>query len=197
MQREDLVTGRVQSGGRAPAEGDLRLVQDFVNTVDREHGVELFDGPRGLSDWLAHRDLPGAGDPLDDRDVRRAVELREALRAILLANNDGPDAPEAYDVLSAVGRRGRLVAAFAPSGAALEPQAGGVDAALGRVVAVTFAAMVDGRWARLKACPRDVCGWVFHDRSTANRGTWCSMRICGNRVKANAYYRRRTRGSRQ
>jgi predicted RNA-binding Zn ribbon-like protein len=53
--------------------------------------------------------------------------------------------------------------------------------------------MLDGRWARLKACPRDVCGWVFHDRSTANRGTWCSMRICGNRVKANAYYRRRTR----
>jgi predicted RNA-binding Zn ribbon-like protein len=62
------------------------------------------------------------------------------------------------------------------------------------VRAVAFAAMLDGRWERLKACPRDVCGWAFLDRSHANRGTWCSMRVCGNRVKAGAYYRRRTRG---
>jgi len=194
MLREDLVSGRVQSGGREPAEDDLRLVQDFVNTLDRENGVELFDEPRGLSDWLAHRGLPGAGERLAARDLARALELREALRAVLLANNGGEEAPEAYEALGAAGRRARLTAVFTPSGPALEPGARGVDAALGRVVAVAFAAMLDGRWARLKACPREVCGWVFYDRSTANRGTWCSMRICGQRVKANAYYRRRTRG---
>jgi len=190
MERADLIEGAVQSGGRPPAEGDLRLVQDFVNTLDREHHNELFDGPEGLAAWLEHRGFDAGG--LRQADVARALELREALRALLLANNGGPDASGAAAVLEAAARRARLAPVFAP--AALEPAAGGVDGALGRVLAVAFAAMLDGRWARLKACPRDVCGWVFLDRSHANRGTWCSMRVCGNRVKAGAYYRRRTRG---
>jgi len=181
----------VQSGGRPPADGELRLVQDFVNTLDREHHNELFDGPAGLEAWLAHRGFYGGR--LDQTDVEHAVAVREALRALLLANNGGPPAPEAYGVLEDAGRRARLEAAFSSVGASLVPAADGLDGAIGRVVATAFAAMLDGRWARLKACPRDVCGWVFLDRSHANRGTWCSMRVCGNRVKAGAYYRRRTR----
>src|SRR5215208_7972383 len=118
MEREDLLTGRVQSGGREPAEGDLRLVQDFVNTVDREHGVELFDGPRGLADWLRHRDLPGGAGALTPRDVRRVLDVREALRALLLANNGGPQEPGAHGVLTAAARRARLEAAFAAAGPA-------------------------------------------------------------------------------
>ena len=190
MQRADLVTGAAQSGGRPPADGDLRLVQDFVNTLDREHGNDLLDGTDGLAAWLEHRGL--GADGLRPLDVARAVEVREALRALLLANNGGPAAPEAHAVLEDAARRAGLAPVFAE--AALVPAAGGVDGALGRVLAVVFAAMLDGRWQRLKACPRDVCGWAFFDRSHANRGTWCSMKVCGNRVKAGAYYRRRTRG---
>ena len=190
MHRADLVTGAAQSGGRPPADGDLRLVQDFVNTLDREHGNDLLDGTDGLAAWLEHRGLDADG--LRPRDVARAVEVREALRALLLANNGGPAAPEAHAVLEDAARRAGLAPVFGE--AALVPAAGGVDGALGRVLAVVFAAMLDGRWQRLKACPRDVCGWAFFDRSHANRGTWCSMKVCGNRVKAGAYYRRRTRG---
>src|SRR5215212_2639186 len=187
MNRQDLVEGRAQSGGRAPGEGELRLVQDFVNTVDRENGVELFDGPDGLAMWLGHRGFEHGG--VEQADVERARTLREALRAILLANNGGPDPRGAYETLADVAREARLAPVF--DDPRLEPAADGVDAVLGRVVAAAFRAMLDGRWERLKACPRDVCGWVFHDRSPAHRGTWCSMRVCGNRVKANAYYRRR------
>ena len=191
VERADLVTGAVQSGGRPPAEGDLRLVQDFVNTLDREHHNDLFDGPEGLAAWLEHRGFE-VGE-LRDAGVARAVEAREALRALLLANNGGPEPTGAHTVLEAAARRARLEPSFGP--AALVPAADGLDDAIGRVLAVAFAAMLDGRWERLKACPRDVCGWVFLDRSHANRGTWCSMRVCGNRVKAGAYYRRRTRGA--
>ena len=190
MHRADLVVGAAQSGGRPPADGDLRLVQDFVNTLDREHGNDLLDGTDGLAAWLEHRGFDA--DVLRPPDVARAVEVREALRALLLANNGGPAAPEAHAVLEDAARRAGLAPVFAE--AALVPAAGGVDGALGRVLAVVFAAMLDGRWQRLKACPRDVCGWAFFDRSHANRGTWCSMKVCGNRVKAGAYYRRRTRG---
>jgi predicted RNA-binding Zn ribbon-like protein len=187
MDLQDLVEGRAQSGGREPAEDDLRLVQDFVNTLDRENGVELLDGTDGLAMWLDYRGL--AHGHLDGTDVARAVELREALRGVLLANNGGPDPDGAYETLNAFARRAGLAPVFEQR--RLEPSASGLDAAFGTILAVAFAAMLDGRWERLKACPRDVCGWVFHDRSPANRGTWCSMRVCGNRVKASAYYRRR------
>jgi predicted RNA-binding Zn ribbon-like protein len=188
MEREALIAATVQPGGRAPATGGLRLVQDFVNTVDREHGPDLLELDSGLREWLDHRRLaPGA--VVDDASVACSLELREALRALLLANNGEPEAPGARDVLDAAGRRAGLEARFA--GPALEPSAGGVDGALGRVVAAAFAAMLDGSWARLKACPRDVCGWAFYDRSTNGSATWCSMRVCGGRVKAGAYYRRR------
>jgi predicted RNA-binding Zn ribbon-like protein len=191
VRREDLLTGVAQPGDRAPAPPHLRLVQDLVNTVDREHVVEALDGPQGLGEWLALRDLaPGAR--VTDRDLRRALELREALRSLLLANNGEPDDPAARAVLAAVARRGGLQADFGPGAtAALVPSRDGVDGALAAIVAVAFTAIVDGSWARLKACPRDVCRWAFYDRSPANRATWCSMQVCGNRVKAGTYYRRR------
>jgi predicted RNA-binding Zn ribbon-like protein len=190
MEREALIAASVQPGGRAPASGGLRLVQDFVNTIDREHGPDLLDEPGGLGDWLDRRELAD-GAPVDADGVARALELREALRALLLANNGEPEAPGARAVLDAAGRRAGLEVAFGTDPPALAPAAGGLDGALGTIVAAAFAAMLDGSWTRLKACPRDVCGWAFYDRSTNGSATWCSMRVCGGRVKAGAYYRRR------
>jgi predicted RNA-binding Zn ribbon-like protein len=163
-------------------------VQAFVNTVDREHGPDLLDDDTGLAEWLERRMLPAALRP---GDRERALEVREALRALLLANNGEPRDPAAQDVLERAARCAKLETAFPPDGATLVPRAEGIDAALGRIIAAAFTAMVDGSWVRLKACPREVCGWAFYDRSTNSSATWCSMRVCGGRVKAGAYYRRR------
>jgi predicted RNA-binding Zn ribbon-like protein len=188
VEREALLSGLVHPGGREPAPGGLRLVQAFVNTVDREHGPDLLDDPLGLEEWLDRHLMPA---PVGEAELARAREVREALRALLLANNGEPYDPGAQAVLERASRRSRLEAAFPPDGAALVPRAEGVDAALGRILAAAFAAMLDGSWKRLKACPREVCGWAFYDRSTNASATWCSMRVCGGRVKAGAYYRRR------
>ena len=188
MEREALLSGLVHPGDREPAPGSLALVQAFVNTVDREHGPDLLDDAQGLEDWLERRMMPARAEP---DDLARARELREALRALLLANNGEPRDPHAQDILENAARRAKLEPAFPPDGAHLVPKAEGVDAALGRILAAAFAAMLDGSWTRLKACPREVCGWAFYDRSTNASATWCSMRVCGGRVKAGAYYRRR------
>jgi predicted RNA-binding Zn ribbon-like protein len=193
VQREALIDATVQPGGRSPATGELRLVQDFVNTVDREHGPDLLDDPAALRQWLDLRSLaPGAA--IGRAEAEAARELREALRALLLSNNGEPEAPGARAALEAAGRRGMLEAAFAPDVPRLVARANGIDGALATVVAAAFAAMLDGSWTRLKACPRDVCGWAFYDRSTNASATWCSMRVCGGRVKAGTYYRRRRAG---
>src|SRR5215208_2253448 len=176
MERDALLSGTVHPGGREPAPGRLALVQMLVNTVDREHGPDLLADLAGLRDWLAAR------------------ELREALRALMHANNGAPEEPGARGVLEAAAARAELRATLPLEGPELVPARGGVDGALGRVVAAAFAAMLDGSWARLKACPRDVCGWAFYDRSSNASATWCSMSVCGGRVKAGAYYRRRRSG---
>jgi predicted RNA-binding Zn ribbon-like protein len=71
------------------------------------------------------------------------------------------------------------------------PVSPGVDGALGTPVAAAVVAMWDGTWSRLKACPRDCCHSAFYDRSFSGSATGCSMAVCGGRVKANTYYRRR------
>jgi predicted RNA-binding Zn ribbon-like protein len=181
----------VHPGGREPAPASLALVQSLVNTVDREHGPDLFDDAGGLRDWLDARGLLEPEQQPGEEDLAAARELREALRALLLANNGEPDDPSARVVLEAAAARAELRPGFPPEGPELVPARGGLDGALGRVVAAAFAAMLDGSWPRLKACPREHCGWAFFDRSSNASATWCSMSVCGGRVKSGAYYRRR------
>lgn len=194
MERDALLSGTVQPGGREPAPGPLALVQMLVNTVDREHGPDLLEEVAGLTDWLDVRGLLEPGVIPNAQELEAARDLREALRSMLHANNGAPEDPGARAVLEAVAARAELRPTFPSEGPELVPGRGGVDGALGRVVAATFAAMLDGSWARLKACPREVCGWAFYDRSSNASATWCSMAVCGGRVKAGAYYRRRRAG---
>jgi predicted RNA-binding Zn ribbon-like protein len=69
----------------------------------------------------------------------------------------------------------------------LEATAPGVAGALGTLVGIVYTAMADGTWPRLKACQRDVCGWLFYDRSRNHSARWCQMAVCGNRTKTRAY----------
>jgi len=193
VERAALIEGSVQPGGRAPAPGRLALVQAFVNTVDREHGPDLLAEPAGLAAWLAHRGLGGPGLTVGPRDLREAVALREALRALLWENaGHGEAGPEAAAALERAARRGGVALRVAPGGrAALAPERDGVAGALGAVAAAAGEAMLVGEWPRLKACPGERCGWAFHDASPNRSATWCSMDVCGARAKARAYHRRR------
>jgi predicted RNA-binding Zn ribbon-like protein len=149
----------------------LRQVQLLVNSADVENGLDW------LPDWLAER---GAGAQLE-----RARELRDALRALVLANNGFPLEQEALRVVNdaAAGLSLRL---DAERNVHIESGGDALDA----VVAVVLGAMLDGTWGRLKACRN--CHWSFYDRSPNRSATWCSMQLCGNRTKTRAYRRRKS-----
>ena len=171
-------------GDRAPAPGPLRLVQRFVNSADRENEREELESPAALERLLGELGIADAGAaPLTEADLRRALEVREALRELLLANNGGSVGAEALRTLESASRAAQLALRVEPLASRLEPQAPGIDGALGRVLAVVHAAMVDGSWKRLKTCPREVCFWVFYDRSKNLSSRWCAMSVCGNRTK--------------
>jgi predicted RNA-binding Zn ribbon-like protein len=44
---------------------------------------------------------------------------------------------------------------------------------------------------RVKRCARQGCDWLFVDQSKNHSRRWCSMSLCGSRVKARRYYRRK------
>lgn len=174
-----------------PSSG-LQLVIDFVNTLDVESGTDAIAGPAALTTWLVARGLLGAaGGRLGAPELARAVELREALRAAMLAHNDRSPSPGAAAVLEQVSERGRLSVTFGDDGSVLiEPRTTGFDGALaGLLVPVSEAAM-HGTWQRVKACRADGCRWAFYDHSRNRSGRWCDMAVCGNRTKVKAYRKR-------
>lgn len=192
MAHPEIMAGVRQPGGRAPAPQSLRLVQQFVNSVDREHGPDLFADPAGLARWLADRGLLSPGATVSELEWRQAIEMREGLRALALHNNGVALDADAIARLNAAARSADLLVRFDDAGdAVLRPVRAGVDGALAHLLGDVARAMGDGTWARLKACPNDVCHWAFYDHSRNGSGTWCSMRICGNRTKGRAYRRRR------
>jgi predicted RNA-binding Zn ribbon-like protein len=167
---------------RPPAPGRLRLVQRFVNTVDHEHGREALHSPQRLKALLVELGLLSAGAAVTAADLRDAHELREALRALALANNG---------VKTDVVLEAELVASVGAGRATLESPAGGIEGAFAGLVGIVYTAVADGTWPRLKACRRDVCGWLFYDRSRNRSARWCQMAVCGNRTKTRAYRARR------
>ena len=58
-----------------------------MNSVDLEYGDEELSSPEALGAWFAERQLMPAGEPVSEGDLRRAIEVREGLRALLPANN--------------------------------------------------------------------------------------------------------------
>jgi len=182
-----------QPAGRPPAPGRLAYVQAFLNTfwdLDRDGGGERWPSPAAYSAWLGARGFAGSAS---HADLERAIALREALRTLCLGHHDGSDAPAALAVLDGIARAVAPAAALTPSlrTGTLEPAGNGPDAACALALAIVFAARADGSFARLKACPHAHCGWAFYDGSRNRSGQWCSMRICGNRTKGEAFRRRR------
>lgn len=185
----------LEPGTRPPAPEPVRLIQRFLNSADIESGDETFDGPAGVRRWLASVGLPGSRRPLSDADVARIVELREAIRDVLEGWTHGapPAAAMRRFDLAAGGLPLRVRAtadgiSLVPSGAA------GVAAALGGIVGVLAEAAADGTLDRLKVCANDVCRWAYWDGSRNRSGRWCTMAVCGNRIKSRAF-RRRSRPS--
>jgi len=177
-----------------PAPGELELVRAFVNTWNADDGSEDVPGPAELRAWLAEHELIAPGARVTAAEHRQAIEVREALRALLLQNAGLEVGPEAGAALDAAARRARLGVRFAPDGAVrTEAEAGGVAGALGRLLAIVAAAQEAGTWTRMKACLADDCQWGFYDLSRNRSAVWCDMRVCGNRQKVRSYRERHHR----
>ena len=176
-------------GTRGELPANASLIVSFLNTYEREYDRETLDSPAALTAFYCDAGLAKVRRT-DDEDVTRAVELREAIRDLVIAKGDDGSAPAAVKRLDRLSRRGTLTVSFRDGSAAMEPAAAGADAAIARIALTIRDAMVDGTWERIKVCAADDCRWAFYDRSRNRSRAWCEMQDCGNRAKVRAFRER-------
>lgn len=170
------------------APGQLRAVHAFAKTAE---GGEQLSSPAALSDWLVLWGLPTTPADIGQAELERAIEVRQALRTLMAANNGGAkDAAAAAaarldEIVSRSRFRLRFGAGAMPRFESVEQ---GFDGALTHFLHVV-ATNRKGTWRRLKICPGEDCDKVFYDLSRTICTKWCSVR-CGNKLSAREYRRR-------
>jgi predicted RNA-binding Zn ribbon-like protein len=191
-----------------------QLALDFLNTRPVQNGepMELLPDLSALLRWFQAAELLSARDVANlqqkweksaqaQRTVEDVRELREKLRKEILAWEGGgavhhSTVDELNRLMADYPMRTKLKTSGSASATELwfEPrQPEDLFAPLANSTAALFA-NVDRR--RVRKC--DQC--VLHFEDTSKKGTrrWCSMQLCGNRLKVAAYAaRQRMRAHRQ
>jgi predicted RNA-binding Zn ribbon-like protein len=170
------------------APGALETVRDFVNTVEIDQVTDPLGPDDSLAAWCERTGLCRQADDTILADLRK---FREALRGVLEANAGDGEAAERWQALEPYIARTGYGLCISPAGTpALRPLGEGADAVIAAVLGIAYDAIAQGTWSRLKACRKHSCRWAFYDESKNGSAAWCSMRVCGNRAKAE---RRRAR----
>ena len=157
----DLVAWLEQAGLVPPA---------VARQMRKRSGKELdlvAERARALREWFRAFVRTHAGEPLDAEVTGQLQSLNR-----LLARDDG------YRQLER-GPRWRRERRWRAPEALLQPLAD----AMGDLVCEADFRLVRG-------CERPGCTMWFLDTSKGHRRRWCSMAVCGNRVKASAHRRR-------
>ena len=175
-----------------PAPGDLVVLQRFLNLHEHDaEGVEHDPPLEMVRTYLVDGGLLSPKERFTETERETYLELRRALRALILTNEGEPLSPADAQVIDRLGVEAELHPHFhAERAPTLEPRGEGVAAAFGQIVAIAFVAAFDGTFAHLKTCASEDCRAVFFDRSKNHSGRWCSMEICGNRAKVRAWRER-------
>ncbi len=172
-----------------PARPALERLIDFVNTNDVQESRDRLRDPEQARSWLVAEGFEVG--KLGHDDWVAIIGFREGVRAAAAANNGYDlDADAVAALRAAIDRLGFTVRATAEAGlqvASTSP----TGRALAPLVGALMAAQADGSWARVKACARDSCRWLFYDTTRNHSRTWCTSTTCGSREKARRAYRRR------
>ncbi|MEV6367131.1 CGNR zinc finger domain-containing protein [Micromonospora musae] len=163
-------------------EADEVLLLDLLNTtpvVDGVPGDDLADVEAGR-EWLAAH-----GQPPSEAEWRALLDARQALQALVRGDEAA-----------------RSLARFV-DGVSYRPSVAGdgitwtLDLPRGRSAAARAVLAWDALWAsspgRLRPCANPECRRFLIDHSKPNSARWCSMAICGNRMKARRHYERSRR----
>lgn len=172
-------------------ERDLRLVLAFVNAGCCS--LNPLSDPAAADCWFSASGLPPDAAPCNASDLVDVRILQALLRRMLNAFRakvaiGAADIEQLNAVLACETVHSELrhmegqyrLQKCAPVVNRLQIQA--------RLAAAVAKVIVDSHASRLRKCLG--CDCLFYDQSKNQTRQWCSMRRCGNRAKASAYYQR-------
>jgi predicted RNA-binding Zn ribbon-like protein len=186
-----------------------RLCIDFVNT--RYSSVDAAGALHSWDDLVDFLEAAGASNRSEARRLRdisvkdpgqcaktfaQSIVLRESLRMILSAIEGGHRfKPGWIDAVNTVLRANDGHEQLSPRGGewrlAFIPRRLGSVQALMRIAQSAADLITEGKGAPVRKCANPDCILHFYDVSRTRRRRWCSMEVCGNRMKVAAYARRR------
>jgi predicted RNA-binding Zn ribbon-like protein len=182
---------------KPPVPQGFALLYEFANSLGLRRFVEggvphrtddKLATSEQLEEWMRGRGLLEKGAKLSQGDLRKALELREALRQFLHLTPADRRGSSASAQLNAAAAKFPLLVGVSKAGELeLQPERRGALSGLGRILADLQLAAASGNLDRLKTCASDECGWVFYDRSKPATRRWCSSLLCGNRDKIRTY----------
>jgi predicted RNA-binding Zn ribbon-like protein len=161
---------------------DEQILLDLLNSTPVVDGVTQDE--LGTTSQ-AQRWLRAHGGTATRAELTRVRALRPVLQAVVRGDRSaGELAPFLARVsyrpsMSSIGINWELDAA--------------PDRALAARAVLAWDALRVSAPGRLRACANSDCNLYLLDRSKANTGRWCSMAVCGNRMKARRHYERARR----
>jgi CGNR zinc finger/Putative stress-induced transcription regulator len=169
------MAGTVTAGSES-GEDFLLALLNSTPVLDGVPSDDLADPARGRA-WLAA--VGGLGT---DAELLQVLRVRTALQAVV--RGEQPPAvlaPELDGVTSVPAiADGRLTWSLS-----VAPER---ELAVRAILA--WDALARRSPGRLRPCANDECRLFLIDRSKANAARWCSMAVCGNRMKARRHYQR-------
>lgn len=162
-----------------PDPDDEQLLLALLNSTPVIDGgvIDLIGGDAEAAEWARSRG--GTGSPAEAAHLR---EVRDRLQAVVRGTAQvAALAPLLQDV--------RQLPDVADTGVRWR-----LDVADERRLAVrallAWGLVQERKPGRLRPCANDECRLFLLDHSRPNTARWCSMKLCGNRLKARRHYQR-------
>ena len=183
-----MENGRATAPEPRAAPGELEMVRQLINSRSIQRGTDELTSIDALAAWLHNHDFNVDTTSLTDDSLQLFLRIREGLRALVMVNSGEPPEKTALKGMESVAQRLGLGFQVGSDGSlSAVPSGNGLERAAGKLLLIAYRSMIDGTWARLKACSSDSCRYAFYDNSKNRTGKWCSMAVCGNRNKVRKY----------
>jgi predicted RNA-binding Zn ribbon-like protein len=164
---------------------DESFLLALLNTTPVIDGkpADLLGELERAADWLA-----GAGGQGNEDEWRHVLEVRAALQGIVR----GEQPPEVLaNSLAGTAMTPAITAGEIAWTLSVPP-----DRELAVRAILAWDALAKNSPGRLRPCANDECRLFLIDRSRAGTARWCSMAVCGNRLKARRHYQQARRTAR-
>jgi predicted RNA-binding Zn ribbon-like protein len=157
-------------------EGFLLAVLNSTPVIDGVPADDLADPARARA-WLA-----GVGGAGTEAERQHVLEAREALQAVVRGGEPPAVLAPLLEGASCVPALtdGQITWALSVS----------PDRQLAVRAVLTWDMLAKNSPGRLRPCANGECQLFLIDHSKAGTARWCSMAVCGNRMKARRHYQR-------